>query len=277
MSIPVFHSGETSVQDRAGVPLRAREMAAKVIRGAMPDQHQAFFEALPLVFLALLDRRGRPWAIPMQGAPGFLKATSPRQLVLQGTPALAGALSLDIAVRARVGMLGIDFATRRRNRLNGRIASGDENLTIAVDQSFGNCPKYIQIRAFEQPGSVRQQPVLRQIQLNSPAARRTVGGADTFFIASRGADPADGTSSGLDVSHRGGRPGFLGIDAGGKLSLPDFAGNRYFNTLGNIEADGRVGLLVPDFATGRALALTGRAKIDWSCVRRSRAHRRRLA
>ena len=36
-----------------------------------------------------------------------------------------------------------------------------------------------------------------------------------------------------------------------------------FNTLGNIAADGRTGLLVVDFGSGRMLQLTGRSEISW--------------
>ncbi|PWE29883.1 pyridoxamine 5'-phosphate oxidase [Maritimibacter sp. 55A14] len=258
-----FHAGEIAVQDRAGVPQRAREMATRAIRDAMPAQHQAFFETLPLMFIALLDRRGRPWAVPVSGAPGYARALSPRQLSLSRLPALAEEFELDTDPGAGIGLLGIDLATRRRNRLNGQIASGVDGLVIAVEQSFGNCPKYIQTRIYESSRNDPPSPVRRQAQLKSEAVREIIAGADTFFIASRGANPAGSANEGLDVSHRGGRPGFLGNNENGTLSFPDYSGNRYFNTLGNIEADGRVGLFVPDFTTGAAALVTGRATIDW--------------
>ena len=37
----------------------------------------------------------------------------------------------------------------------------------------------------------------------------------------------------MDISHRGGRPGFVRVD-GDVLTIPDFRGNRYFNTLSNL-------------------------------------------
>ncbi|GGE89621.1 pyridoxamine 5'-phosphate oxidase family protein [Stappia taiwanensis] len=90
--------------------------------------------------------------------------------------------------------------------------------------------------------------------------RRIVASADTFFIASC----AEG---GADVSHRGGAPGFLRLRGDGALCFPDYAGNRFFNTLGNIGASGRAGLFIPDFASGDALLLTGTAGVDWSPAR----------
>ena len=64
------------------------------------------------------------------------------------------------------------------------------------------------------------------------------------------------------MSHRGGRPGFVGVQ-GDTLVIPDFRGNRFFNTLGNLLGDPRAGLLFIDFASGDILQLQGRATIDW--------------
>ncbi len=268
MTYPIpFHAGEIAVQVRAGVTARTREMAARAIRGAMPLQHQEFFESLPLMFLSLLDGRGRPWAVPVSGVPGFAKAISPQRLSLSRMPDLVADFELDTGPGAGIGLIGIDLATRRRNRMNGYVASCDVGLEIAVGQSFGNCPKYIQTRAFEPSRADPPPPVRQQLPLESDAVRNIIAGADTFFIASRGARLVENANEGLDVSHRGGRPGFLGINENGTLSFPDFSYNNYFNTLGNIVADGRAGLLVPDFASGAALYLTGRAAVDWTSDR----------
>ena len=47
------------------------------------------------------------------------------------------------------------------------------------------------------------------------------------------------------------------------LRLPDYSGNNMFQTLGNIAADPRVGLLFVDFDTGTTLQLTGKARLLW--------------
>ena len=95
--------------------------------------------------------------------------------------------------------------------------------------------------------------------------------ADTFFIASgfvasgfvaSGSGPGGGEAGGLDISHRGGQPGFVQVD-GDVLMVPDYRGNRYFNTLGNLLLDSRAALLFVDFETGGMLQLQGRATVDW--------------
>jgi hypothetical protein len=45
--------------------------------------------------------------------------------------------------------------------------------------------------------------------------------------------------------------------------VPDYAGNRFFNTLGNLTANPRAGLLFIDFASGDLLLLTGTTTIIW--------------
>src|SRR3546814_14766932 len=77
---------------------------------------------------------------------------------------------------------------------------------------------------------------------------------------------------GADVSHRGGRPGFVRVtedDGRSVLTIPDFSGNQFFNTLGNIAINPRAGLLFVDFATGDLLTLTGRSeerRVGKGCV-----------
>ncbi|MGH6782172.1 MAG: pyridoxamine 5'-phosphate oxidase family protein, partial [Sphingomonadaceae bacterium] len=160
-----------------------------------------------------------------------------------------------------VGLLGLDFTTRRRNRANGIIAPRDAGgLSVEVAQSFGNCAKYIQTRI---PTDIARSPEAAESLTGLDAAARTaIGAADTLFIASSSA-PQDGPASGVDISHRGGRPGFVRID-GDVLTIPDFAGNSYFNTLGNLLLEPSAALLFLDFATGDVIQLQGETEIVWS-------------
>jgi predicted pyridoxine 5'-phosphate oxidase superfamily flavin-nucleotide-binding protein len=96
--------------------------------------------------------------------------------------------------------------------------------------------------------------------------------ADTFFIASRSAQLDQGEASqALDVSHRGGLPGFVRVVSQSEVCFPDFSGNLLFNTLGNLEADARAGLLFIDFQSGGMLHIIGRAKICWNVPETTRS------
>ena len=48
--------------------------------------------------------------------------------------------------------------------------------------------------------------------------------------------------------------------------MPDYSGNRYFNTLGNLAVNPKAGLLFVDFANGDVLQITGRTEIVWDGV-----------
>ncbi|GAA6202793.1 pyridoxamine 5'-phosphate oxidase family protein [Aquicoccus sp. SU-CL01552] len=255
----VFHAGERAVQDRVGVPEKWRARAARAIRATMPGQHQQFFESLPVLFLGLRDMQGRPWATASL-LPVGAQTTSTR-LTASTRAVLARPLGLDLRPGAKAAVLGLDFETRRRNRMNGVISAVAEDvLSIEVEQSYGNCPQYIRKRDIRLPTAAFPPAEGTRVAISDPVARRIISSADTFFIATYAKD-------GADVSHRGGMPGVLRQNVDGSLSFPDYAGNRYYNTLGNIEVSGRAGLFIPDFASGEAILLTGRAGIDWSPLR----------
>ncbi len=246
-----FHRDELAAQALAG-----GGAGRAPIRPYMPDQHRAFFTGLPYLFVALADTEGWPVASVLSGQPGFLQSPDPVTLHIAGVHDAEG-----IAAGRDVGLLGLDLTNRRRNRANGHIAAADaRGLTVRVAQSFGNCAQYIQTR---QPTATPRTPApVERLDGLDDAARALIAEADTFFVASR-SRPDAGTAGGLDMSHRGGRPGFVGIDAN-TLAIPDFRGNRFYNTLGNLLGEPRAGLLFIDFAAGDLLQLQGRAEIDWT-------------
>jgi predicted pyridoxine 5'-phosphate oxidase superfamily flavin-nucleotide-binding protein len=251
-----FHIGERAAQALAGV---APPNAA--IRDWMPDQHRAFFGLLPFLPLATAGRGGAPAATILTGPPGFISSPDPITLHLSARPDPEDPAAPFVAAGAPVGLLGIDLATRRRNRANGVArAIAADGITVSVSQSFGNCPQYIQTRVwYDQvgsPGPVEHLSALDQ------AAQALIGAADTFFVASTSGRGA-GDPGGMDMSHRGGRPGFVRI-AGDTLTIPDFHGNRYFNTLGNLLLDPRAALLFVDWTDGTLLHLQGSVEILWN-------------
>ncbi len=265
-----YHAGEQALQTRAGVRERAERAGRRMIRDHMPEEHRALFEKLPYVVVGGLDARDRPWASILAGRPGFMRTPDARTLTIGACPVAGDPLAAGLAPGAPVGVLGIELATRRRNRVNGTVIALDGGgFAVRVQQSFGNCPQYIQARTHEfaaAPARALEPPHAEGTRL-SPAAESLVRGADTFFIASaspaaRGGERAEG----VDVSHRGGKPGFVRVDrvdGSSVLTAPDFAGNSMFNTFGNLALNPRAGLLFVDFARGSVLSLTGRAEIVW--------------
>ncbi|WP_296947246.1 pyridoxamine 5'-phosphate oxidase family protein [uncultured Massilia sp.] len=256
-----FHEGELAAQERVGV----REQMAGVtgIRDFMPDQHRQFFGELPFFFAGALDEAGQPWATLLAGAPGFVTAPDPRVLRIAGGLLPGDPLQGRLLPGRHLGGLGLAPTTRRRNRVNGVIASAaDGVLEVDVLQSFGNCPQYIQHRGHA-PAAPRATPLVERRAALDARDRALVARADTFFIASASTGEDGGQARGVDVSHRGGRPGFVLVEDDHTLAAPDFIGNFFFNTIGNLLHDPRAGLLFIDFENGDLLHLAVDATIVW--------------
>src|SRR5438093_3713833 len=95
-----FHAGEVATQARAGVRERAERAGRRGIRGAMPDQHRAFFMQLPFLLVGSLDAQDRPWASVLVGRPGFVDSPDPQTLAITAPPASGDPLAAALAVGA---------------------------------------------------------------------------------------------------------------------------------------------------------------------------------
>ncbi|MGI9383470.1 MAG: pyridoxamine 5'-phosphate oxidase family protein [Methyloligellaceae bacterium] len=264
MSSSPFHQGERAVQERFGVRDRLEKVGRRLIRDHMPDQHRTFFAGLPLVFAASVDAAGRPWASLLAGPPGFMQSPDPRTLVIAAEPLPGDPLGRALAPGARLGLLGLEHHTRRRNRLNGTVARlSPGRIEVRVEQSIGNCPKYINSRHVRWRPAPEADAAPIVTDHLTERARDFVTRADTLYIATSFRPESTERRHGVDMSHRGGLPGFVGVAADGTLAVPDYSGNNFFNTLGNILEDGRCGLMFLDFENGDVLQLTGEAHIDW--------------
>ena len=137
-----FHPGEQAIQSRCGVREQAEDLGGRFIRDHLPDQHQLFYEQLPMLVVGSIDNHGRPWASLLFGKPGFIQ--SPDEFTLKiNTPKITGdPLDDNLRLGFQLGVLGIHYGERRRNRLTAKVTEVDTaSLTIKVDQTFGNCPQ----------------------------------------------------------------------------------------------------------------------------------------
>jgi predicted pyridoxine 5'-phosphate oxidase superfamily flavin-nucleotide-binding protein len=251
-----WHAGELAWQKRLGVAERMAEIGPRVIGDAMPEQHRVFFNQLPFILAGYEDDFGQVWASMLGGPPGFVSSPDPRRLLIAANRAAGDPIALALHPGAALGVLGIELPTRRRNRANGRVERVDAaGILLAVEQSFGNCPKYIERRDYAGASAARRVTAV-PVAATDAAVRRLVGDAGTFFVAS-----IAGPGGLPDVSHRGGRPGFVAVREDGTLIVPDYSGNFFFNTLGNFLLDPRAGLLFPDFARGDLLQMSGQVSI----------------
>ncbi|MEM5498151.1 pyridoxamine 5'-phosphate oxidase family protein [Paraglaciecola mesophila] len=264
-----FHPGERQFQSSAGRLEQMDAIGRRAIRELMPEQHRQFFSQLPFMIVGSTDPLGQLWASILPGSPGFVQSPSPTQLTVN-SPILSGdPLAAAIKQGARLGLLGLEMSTRRRNRVNACVTSAANNqFALEVEQSFGNCPQYIQTRDLHfirSPKLPYQAPAAETFFELGDSLKAFIRQADTFFVASSaGHEPSNEVNRqvsahnamGVDVSHRGGMPGFIKVDEN-TLTIPDYAGNNFFNTLGNFLLNPKAGLLFVDFTSGDVFMLTG--------------------
>jgi uncharacterized protein len=258
-----YHPGELEVQTRAGVRVEASRII-RSIHATVPPVAQDFLRNQRMIVLSSVDREDHVWASVLTGEPGFIQTPDEQTIEINAMPQPFDPLVATIRGGGAIGMIAIEFATRRRIRVNGWAKSEQERIIVLTEQVYANCPKYIQVRSLQDSDAdtsasntaERQCAHTRQKELTNEQCR-WIEQADTFFIASSHKE------GGSDVSHRGGRPGFIQVQSATHLVFPDYSGNMMFQTLGNINVDPHAGLLFLDFERGNTLHLTGRAQVIW--------------
>ncbi|OKH11408.1 pyridoxamine 5'-phosphate oxidase family protein [[Limnothrix rosea] IAM M-220] len=264
--ISPFHDGEMAVQELAGVRTKAEKIGRRFIRDFMPAEHQEFYGQLPFIFVGSLDEKSRLWASILTSKQAFIFSPDDKTLNFQATPLLGDRLADNLKLDANLGFLGIELHTRRRNRVNGKVtAIAPDNFTVNVTQSFGNCPQFIHKRnlvwlpeRFENSASQAQT-----FDHFTEEITEIIRQADSFYLATSFNDKYEQGNEGVDMSHRGGKPGFVKIEGDRSFIFPNFAGNNFYNSLGNLHLNNRIGVLFIDFKTGNLVSLTGTAEILW--------------
>jgi uncharacterized protein len=101
-----------------------------------------------------------------------------------------------------------------------------------------------------------ERAVRKDIGRLDELCRRLIAASPMLFV---GTFSEDGR---CDVSPRGGPPGFVTVLDDGHLAIPDATGNRRLDTLENVVATGRVGLVFVIPGRDTTLRVNGRAAVS---------------
>lgn len=256
-----YHKGEIAIQEAVGERAQAL-MNSVVIKDEILTGAINFIERQPLMVLATENANGQLWASMLFGKPGFIRALSTKELLVDLLQAkeIDGDPFLDnLAGNPRIGALLIELDTRRRLKINGRVArQNEQEILIAVEESFPLCPKYIQRRKVRLPEDGlphKQSPELATGTSLGAEELELIANCDTMFSAT------SNPQGNLDISHRGGKPGFVRAIHATRLRVPDFAGNSMFNSFGNLQLNDRAGVIMLDFAGRQCLQICGGATV----------------
>jgi len=252
-----FHEGELLVQDRAGVRGEARRVG-QMLRVVIRPDARPWLAERPFLIVAAESPDGAVWVSILAAPPGFARSSEDgTQLDVSALPAAGDPIAPALSAGSSIGVLGIDFATRRRYRVNGNVRLNGTGISLDVHEAFGNCPKYIHAYTPLPDGPVSAEASRVADRLDD-RQRRWIETAETLFLGTIHPD------AGADASHRGGAPGFIRVTGRRQLVWGDYSGNRLFQSLGNSAVHPPAGLLFIDPETGSTLQLTGKLEIDWS-------------
>lgn len=244
----------------------------------------------PLIAIGVLDSEDRPWTTLWgNGEKGFAQPVAEGGIIgiktavtgrfdpvveelfgkeangevvrEEGKGRMVSGLTLDLETRKRVKMYGRMIAgalsTREDEITDRKQHVAEVQLVLKIEQSLGNCPKYLNkkaiVPAHAEPELVSDSAILPQRAID------LIEKADLFFISS------SNHQQDMDTNHRGGPPGFVRVVSntgpGAVLCYPEYSGNRLYQTLGNLQVNPLAGLCIPDFETGDMLYLTGTTSI----------------
>ncbi|KAK4579938.1 hypothetical protein LTR86_000139 [Recurvomyces mirabilis] len=280
-----WHEGEEQMQRAMKVPSLDNPTVP-----TLSPQLSNHLKIAPTIAIGTLDKEGRPWTTLWGGEKGMSQSLGGGIIGIKTAVTgkydpvveeLVGKEATGEVVREEgkgrmVGGLTIDLATRKRVKLFGRMIAGalsereDEitghndsvaevQLVLKIEQSLGNCPKYLNSRritpTFAHPELVYDAPEF------NPQAIDLIEKADLFFMTTVRPDQD------MDTNHRGGPAGFLRVLADGTsgkpaaVVWPEYSGNRFYQSLGNMAVHPYCGICVPDFETGDMLYFTGKTEI----------------
>ena len=293
-NLHTLHEGELDVQRRMGSPPEFEQVLPAYISPDMPEQHAAFYAGLPYMAVATLDSKGRPWTSLLVtqaiDAPQIgIRVTGANRLQIHSAThaadpfvrALHDKHSQQADGATYFAGVGVDFSNRRRNKVAGYVKQFDHAtdgrliLELESDQHLGNCPKYItvrQLQPYTRRAEVAYDSFSGSLEPLPAACKALIEQASTIFLATKHVNE-NNPDSDMGLNHRGGSPGFVrsydATEAGAPseplstttyLVIPDHSGNRFYQSLGNIQSDPLVGITFPNFDTGDMLYITGIAE-----------------
>ncbi|KAI9726728.1 MAG: hypothetical protein M1828_000584 [Chrysothrix sp. TS-e1954] len=277
-----WHSGEAEIQRRLHVP----DIDNPTTPG-LNTRTATNLQMAALLAVGTLDDEKKPWTSLWGGESQFArplgqslvgirtridKTYDPVIRALFGNDPPENEMSQQSKGRM-VSALTVNLDMRKRAKLYGRVVAGvvkkeeDEDtaeqsqaeaqLVVKVEQSLGNCPKYINCKSVE-AASVHSKLIDDSAKLSS-SARDLISKSDYFYLSSSNAEED------MDTNHRGGPQGFVRThvtdDGVHQIIWPEYSGNRYYQTLGNLMTTPKAGLVFADFASGEALYVTGNTEL----------------
>jgi predicted pyridoxine 5'-phosphate oxidase superfamily flavin-nucleotide-binding protein len=144
-----------------------------------------------------------------------------------------------------------------------------DTKTYASDVAFSNTVKAIQARKGSRSAYARMEVGGSWEQAITDDLKAEIEAQTSVFLATANADGQP------YIQHRGGPAGFLRVLNEHTIAFVDFAGNRQYITLGNLEENPKAQLFLIDYSHRRRIKVWGTARVvegDEALLRRLMPH-----
>ncbi|MEX0732193.1 MAG: 2Fe-2S iron-sulfur cluster-binding protein [Aquisalimonadaceae bacterium] len=254
------------LQLRVGARSQIESSGAHAIRTAIDPDTELLLLRQTVVFITALDADGYPRCMQLTGKPGFLCSNSSDGVAIDWAMTDTTVDQLQLQTGTPLALLFLDSPSGTVVRFNGWATDAStKRAELRITQLFSKAARYAHRRDNRQTRPATQPPVRDDAQSAlTPSMIAFLETVDTLIVASRHPEPEKKDTHGLDLSHRGGLPGFALATTLSTITWPEFEGSNYFSTLGNLMLDPRCALLALSADGARALHIRGKAEILWN-------------
>lgn len=249
-----YHEGERFVQEQMGV------------RDKSESLNSMFYKELPVVAAQFLKDlnfavisfpiNNKSFSCVVSDIKPFIEILNTKEVLIDLEKSSFIPKEIIQKKNLNIGFIGLEFENRMRIRVNGKGKIKGNKLHLFIDVVYSNCPKHINNRKIISEFDTFYESKIFTSEILDKKSKKILENADTFFLGTRH------KNGDADVSHKGGKKGFLKVLSPSIFEFDDFPGNNMYNTLGNIHTNPNVSILVIDFTNNDILHISGTATIN---------------
>lgn len=250
----VYHEGEIRIQELMGVRTISDSLSS-MIQKDMSVVAIQFLKALSFSVITFSKETTILHSSIVFGFDSFIKILTKNELLIDLTNRSFIPKEILEGKVLNIGFIGLDFENKMRIRINGKGDIKNNQLHLVIDEIYSNCPKYITDRKLKGKLDFSDEIKLYKNSFLEGNSKHILSNTDTFFLSTIH------KSKGADISHKGGKKGFLRVISSTKFEFDDFPGNNLYNSIGNIYTNPNINILAIDFFSNDILHIVGTAKI----------------
>ncbi|WP_072682655.1 pyridoxamine 5'-phosphate oxidase family protein [Arcobacter sp. LA11] len=251
----IYHEGEYYIQEKMGVR-KDSDSLSSMIRDTIPSVAANFLKTLNFSVLVISSNEKDLFSTVVYDINSFIEIKSHNEILIKLNNHSYIPEDFFNIETLNIGFIGLDFEQALRIRINGKAKLKDNQLFVTIEEIYSNCPKYIQRRVLKKQLERVEAQVTTNLNKIKDDINTIISNSDTFFLGSFH------KIKGLDISHKGGKRGFVNVLSSKQLSFEDRPGNNLYNSLGNIHTNPYISMFFIDFKRNNTYHIKGKAEIE---------------